>query len=132
MAKNLRDKLQDILDDLNQSIADLKAPAYDSKWIAYVKGELEYTARELDNILDDVEEEKEPVKAPDIPQHMLCEHDKVYAPYMYTSFPPKTPWICSKCLKQGADPIAHPVPSNKDAHRVLLNKILEQIARGER
>ena len=33
----------------------------------------------------------------------LCNHEgtKVYAPYILTSNPPQSPWVCSKCGEQG-------------------------------
>jgi hypothetical protein len=32
-----------------------------------------------------------------------CNHDKVYADFVLTSNPPRTPWVCSKCLEQGME-----------------------------
>jgi hypothetical protein len=32
-----------------------------------------------------------------------CEHERVFAPYTLSSFPPLFPWICRKCGYRGAD-----------------------------
>jgi hypothetical protein len=34
---------------------------------------------------------------------MTCNHEKVYAPFVYTTYPAQHPWICRLCGEQGVD-----------------------------
>lgn len=108
-----------------------------------VKNDIDYIADELQEIVEEswaivenddyiAESLLQKPREPEIPSYMVCEHHKVYAPFMYTGMTPKTPWICSKCLKQGADEGAYPIPRNDDSYRLLLNEVLNKVKRGEK
>lgn len=46
-----------------------------------------------------------------------CDHDKVYADFTLTTYPPQRPWICRKCGVVGRDVDRPHAPSEYEAVR---------------
>ena len=40
-----------------------------------------------------------------------CQHEKVYSPFVLTSYPEQRHWICRRCLAEGVD--MDPLPSQE-------------------
>lgn len=51
-----------------------------------------------------------------------CEHEKVYAPFVLTSFPAQHPWICKKCGYEGVDRDSWPEGPSYDELRSKFGK----------
>lgn len=134
-------RLRDIIDSLEKASSDLTAPAYDSKWIAKVKSDIDDATQELEELLDDFivpGRAEAQVKAetpfiwdsiPEIKPKPECDHDKAYAGWIVTSNPPYTSWICRKCKKQGLDEGVHSSRDGED-YRLILQETIDKIAKG--
>lgn len=139
-----RQNIEQLVERLRLSITQLTVPSEDSRGIQMVRNDLKYVAAELEVMVEESwhlrdDEEDEFVGTytvtslpPSPPPEPECEHDKVYAPFLYTGMEPKMPWICSKCLKQGADPGWQIHKENSEQYRKLLNQLINKVTRGEK